>query len=212
MQKGVNSNNNNNNNNKQANQKGVNNSNNNNNNNPATSKGSPQVTCIVSPPCFLTPRDVAIGILAKSDLLRLSETFSAPLRTFHTFVRNCVNLCEVSGPRSIAVEFSSCCVISTLCPDVSKDRSAVSFQGQAVQQQSLFFTVWRFKLKTVTPLETSITTYPTSHSHISEEIPNRAVLACAIRCHASKHLQQTRHFFSPTLPSSYSDVEGNWFL
>jgi hypothetical protein len=42
------------------------------------------------------------------------------------------------------------CVISTLYPDVSKDRSAVCFQGQAVQQQQqqqqqqpLFFTVWR---------------------------------------------------------------------
>ena len=45
------------------------NDNDDNNNNPAASTSSPEVTCSVSPTCCLTQREVAIGILAKSDLL-----------------------------------------------------------------------------------------------------------------------------------------------
>jgi hypothetical protein len=70
--------------NREANNK--NNNTNNNNNNPAVSTSSPQVTCSVSPTCFLTPHEVAIGILAKSDLLYF-VSLRPFLHRFEHFIR-----------------------------------------------------------------------------------------------------------------------------
>jgi hypothetical protein len=77
-----------------------------------SSENSPQVTCSVSPTCFLTPRDVATGIVLTSDLLCF--VYQRPfLHSFTHFIRLWeINLCEVLCSHSTATEFSSHCVIS----------------------------------------------------------------------------------------------------